>query len=121
MRGMPSVVTERTCVSPRWNRPVPWAVLSRPTWADSGRMSVVPRPSIRKPSFTMRDRTTSFWSDRSARFTGVASNLPGSSAVPARAMTTSALMASIRALRSDLSAMDIASEIASRAAASTAA
>ena len=26
MRGMPSVATESTCVSPRWKRPVPCAV-----------------------------------------------------------------------------------------------
>ena len=26
MRGMPSVVTLSTWVSPRWNRPEPWAV-----------------------------------------------------------------------------------------------
>ena len=36
MRGMPSVVTLSTWVSPRWNRPEPWAVGMRPTSADSG-------------------------------------------------------------------------------------
>ena len=55
MRGMPSVATDSTCVSPRWNRPEPCAVGDAcPTSADSGRMSVVPRPSMRTPSLTMR-------------------------------------------------------------------
>ena len=54
MRGMPSVRTDSTCVSPRWNRPVPCAVGMTPTSADSGRMSAVPRPSMRTPSLTMR-------------------------------------------------------------------
>ena len=54
MRGMPSVATDSTCVSPRWNRPVPCAVSSTPTSADSGRMSAGPRPSMRTPSLTMR-------------------------------------------------------------------
>ena len=42
MRGMPSVVTLSTWVSPRWNRPEPWAVGMIPTSADSGRMSAGP-------------------------------------------------------------------------------
>ena len=33
MRGMPSVVTDSTCVSPRWKRPVPCAVGTTPTSA----------------------------------------------------------------------------------------
>ena len=36
MRGMPSVATLRTWVSPRWNRPEPCAVGSTPTSAESG-------------------------------------------------------------------------------------
>ncbi len=64
MRGMPRVVKLRTWVSPRWNRPEPWAVGIRPTRADSGRRSRVPRPSMRTPSFTMRWRTRCLVSDR---------------------------------------------------------
>jgi hypothetical protein len=37
---MPSVQTLSTWVSPRWNRPVPWAVSRRWTSADRGRRSV---------------------------------------------------------------------------------
>ena len=66
MRGMPSVVTLSTWVSPRWNRPVPCAVGMKPTSADSGRMSAVPRPSMRTPSSTIRVRTTFFCSERNA-------------------------------------------------------
>ena len=40
IRGMPSVVTLSTCVSPRWKSPEPCAVGMRPTSAESGRMSV---------------------------------------------------------------------------------
>ena len=47
MRGMPSVTTDSTWVSPRWNRPVPWAVGMIATSAERARMSVVPRPSMR--------------------------------------------------------------------------
>ena len=36
MRGMPSVATLSTWVSPRWNRPEPCAVGMTPTSADSG-------------------------------------------------------------------------------------
>ena len=66
MRGMPSVVTLRTCVSPRWKRPEPWAVSSTPTCDDSGRMSAGPRPSMRMPSSTMRLRTTALLAERTA-------------------------------------------------------
>ena len=58
MRGMPRVVTLSTWVSPRWNRAEPWAVGNRSTSADSGRMSVVVRPSMRRPSSTIRLRTS---------------------------------------------------------------
>ena len=71
MRGIPSVVTDNTWVSPRWKRPVPCAVGTTPISADNGRMSAAPRPSMRTPSFTMRRRVTSFWSERNARFTAV--------------------------------------------------
>ena len=63
MRGMASVTTFSTWVSPRWNRPEPWAVGSTPTSADTGRRSVGPRPSMRTPSFTMRARTSFLVSD----------------------------------------------------------
>ena len=66
MRGMPRVVTFSTWVSPRWKRAEPWAVGKRPTSADSGRMSVVPRPSMRTPSSTMRLRTSFLVSERTA-------------------------------------------------------
>ena len=58
MRGMPSVVTFSTWVSPRWKSAEPWAVGNRSTSADSGRMSVVVRPSMRRPSSTIRLRTS---------------------------------------------------------------
>ena len=58
IRGMPSVVTFSTWVSPRWKRAEPWAVGSRSTSADSGRIWDVVRPSIRSPSSTIRLRTS---------------------------------------------------------------
>ncbi len=57
IRGIPRVVTLRTWVSPRSKRPEPCAVGRRPTSAESGRMSVMPLPSTRTPSSTMRLRT----------------------------------------------------------------
>src|SRR5579871_4044500 len=66
MRGMPSVATSSTWVSPRWNRPEPCAVGITPTSADRGRMSVGPRPSMRMPSSTIRLRTNFLVSDRTA-------------------------------------------------------
>ena len=66
MRGMASVATLSTWVSPRWNNPEPWAVEITPTSAESTRMSDEPRPSMRARSLTMRLRTTSFCSDRKA-------------------------------------------------------
>ena len=67
IRGMPSVVTLSTCVSPRWKSAEPWAVGRRSTSADSGRMSAVPRPSMRTPSSTMRLRTSFLVRPRMAR------------------------------------------------------
>src|SRR5438105_11004769 len=69
MRGMPRVVTLSTWVSPRWNRPEPWAVGITPTSADTGRRSVTPRPSMRTPSSTMRLRTSFLVSERSEEHT----------------------------------------------------
>src|SRR5665213_2279903 len=54
---MPSVVTLITWVSPRWKSAEPWVIGNRSSSADSGRMSVTPRPSMRTPSSTMRWRT----------------------------------------------------------------
>ena len=64
--GMPRVRTLSTWVSPRWNRPVPWAVRSTPTSEETGRRSAGPRPSMRTPSSTMRLRMTAFWIERAA-------------------------------------------------------
>ena len=58
IRGMPSVVTLSTWVSPRWKSAEPCAVGKRSTSALSGRMSVTPRPSMRRPSSTIRLRTS---------------------------------------------------------------
>ena len=58
MRGMAMVTTFITWVSPRWNRPVPCAVGSTPTSLLSGRRSRGPRPSMRRPSSTIRLRTS---------------------------------------------------------------
>ena len=66
MRGMPRVVTLSTWVSPRWNRAEPCAVGRRSISAESGRMSAVPRPSTRRPSSTMRLRTSFLVSERMA-------------------------------------------------------
>ena len=54
------------------------------TSADSGRMSVVPRPSMRRPSLTMRLRTTFFCSERNAGLTCLTRDAYccGSSGVP---------------------------------------
>ncbi len=49
-----------TCVSPRSKSPEPWVRPTTLTSADSGRMSVAPRPSRRMPSVTTRSRMRSF-------------------------------------------------------------
>ena len=66
IRSMFSVVTPRICVSPRSNRAEPCTRGS--TWdsADSWRMSVSPRPSIRTPPEMMRSRTSFLVSARNA-------------------------------------------------------
>ena len=101
MRGMPRVATLSTWVSPRWNRPEPCTLGSTPTSADSGRMSVVPRPSMRRPSSTMRRRTSFLVSDRTAALI--------SPSRPSNSEDSSAMMAlvtsSVWELRSALSAM----------------
>ena len=100
--GIASVVTFITCVSPRWNRPEPWAVGSTPTSADTGRRSVVPRPLMRMPSLVMRRRTSFLVSDRTASrisFSWPASS-PGASAVPASSAMVASATSSMAALRS---------------------
>src|SRR4029453_9795282 len=49
IRSIPSVVTFRACVSPRLNRLEPCARGINPTSAESGRMSLGPRPAGRAP------------------------------------------------------------------------
>ena len=117
MRGMPSVATDSTWVSPRWNRPVPCAVGRTPISADSGRMSAGPRPSMRTPSLTMRLRVTSFCNERNARFTATASSgkRRGASIVPTSSANVPASISVRRLLRSVLSAIFIASAVADSA------
>ena len=81
IRGMASVQTFNTCVSPRWNRPEPWAVGSTPTSAETGRRSATPRPSMRTPSSTMRLRTSFLVSLRTASLISRSrpANSPGAS------------------------------------------
>ncbi len=122
MRGMPSVSTLSTWVSPRWKRPVPWAVGRMSTSAESGRMSVVPRPSMRRPSLTMRLRTTCFCNERNAGLICLTRDWYcwGSSAVPASASSSPSRISSRRSLRAVLSAMDIASDVLAVACSATA-
>ena len=66
-RGMPSVVTLTTWVSPRWNSAEPCVIGNRSTSADSGRM--LGRWCVRRcaaPSSTMRRRTSFLVSERTA-------------------------------------------------------
>ena len=123
MRGMASVQTSSTWVSPRWNRPEPCAVGSRPTSADTGRRSARPRPSMRRPSSTMRLRTSFLVSERTASLISFSwpANSPGASEVPASAAMRVALTASVAALRSCLPAIVTALARSSVATRSTAA
>ena len=66
MRSMFSVVTPRIWVSPRSNRAEPCTRGSTCASADSRRMSVRPRPSIRTPSRMIRSRTSFLVSARNA-------------------------------------------------------
>ena len=66
MRSMFSVVTPMIWVSPRSNSAEPCARGTTSTSADSGRMSVMPRPSMRTWSRRMRWRTSFLFSDRNA-------------------------------------------------------
>ena len=115
MRGMPSVATLSTWVSPRWNRPEPWAVGMRPTSADSGRRSVGPRPSMRMPSSTMRLRTIFFWRALTAALISLSR--------PSNSLASSALMAamaaSVATFRSALATMVLASAMRSVPTAAT--
>ncbi len=123
IRGIASVVTLSTCVSPRWKSPLPCAVGKMPTSADTGRRSFGPRPSMRTPSLTMRVRTSCLVSERTASLICFSwpAKRPGASAVPASAATVSAVTASIAALRSALSEMRTAGASLAPADCSTAA
>ena len=115
MRGMPSVVTLSTWVSPRWKSAEPCAVGSRSISAESGRMSAVPRPSTRTPSSTMRLRTSFLVSERMAALTS-----PGRSANSSpRAARISSPAASSAALRSALLVTRLALAMGSVPTAST--
>ncbi len=61
IRSMPSVATFRTWVSPRLNRPEPWALGMKPTSQEIWRISSTLRPSSRTPSSTIRLRIAFFW------------------------------------------------------------
>ena len=63
---MSSVVTPMIWVSPRSNSALPCARGMTATSADSARMSVMPRPSMRKWSVRMRWRTSFLVSERYA-------------------------------------------------------
>ena len=63
---MSSVVTPMIWVSPRSNSALPCARGMTATSADSARISVMPRPSMRKWSVRMRWRTSFLVSDRYA-------------------------------------------------------
>ncbi len=56
---VPSVATQKACVSPRVNSAEPWARGRMPTSATIGRTVLVSRPSIRSPVSRMALRTTS--------------------------------------------------------------
>ena len=115
MRGMPSVVTLSTWVSPRWKSAEPCAVGSRSISAESGRMSAMPRPSTRTPSSTMRLRTSFLVSERMAALTS-----PGRSANSSpRAARISSPAASSAALRSALLVTRLALAMGSVPTAST--
>ena len=122
MRGMASVVTFSTWVSPRWNRPEPCAVGRTPTSADSGRRSFGPRPSMRPPSLTMRLRTSFLVRLRTASLISFSrpANSPGASRVPASSAIVAVVAASVAALRSALPAMRLAGASLSVATRSTA-
>ncbi len=47
--GAPIVTTDNTCVSPRWKRPLPCVRGKRPVSMWRGRISVIERPSMRRP------------------------------------------------------------------------
>ena len=66
IRSMFSVVTPSTWVSPRSNSADPCTRGSTCASADSGRMSVSPRPSMRLPSAMIRCRTSFLVSARNA-------------------------------------------------------
>ena len=115
IRGMPRVVTLSTWVSPRWNSAEPWAVGNRSTSADSGRMSVVVRPSMRRPSSTIRLRTSFLVRPRTAAL--ISPSRSGNS--PASSAMMVAVASARAALRSALAVMVLAAATASVPTAST--
>ena len=98
---MSSVVTPRIWVSPRSNSALPCARGTTDTSAESARMSVMPRPSMRKWSVRMRCRTSFFVSERNAA--EISFSRPPY--VSASRWSTSARISSVRSLRSALPAM----------------
>ncbi len=116
MRSMFSVVTPRIWVSPRSNSAEPWARGTTSTSADSGRMSVMPRPSMRTWSRRMRWRTSFLFSDRNAAPSSFSRPSNFSPSEPSTPTLTSSSLAS----RSCLPAMVSAAARSSLAAASTA-
>ena len=104
LRPRPSVVMLSTWVSPRSNRPEPWAVGITPTALVRARSWSEARPSMRTPSATMRRRTASLVTALTAAAIRPASSvsLPNRSA---REATTSAVRAASAAVRSVLSAI----------------
>ncbi len=117
MRSMFSVVTPMIWVSPRSNSAEPCTRGSTSTSADSGRMSVTPRPSMRILSRRMRCRTTFLVTARKAPEISFSrpSNWPASAAL------TSSLSASVASSRSALPGMAWVAASLSAACASTAA
>ncbi len=104
-------------VSPRSNSAEPWARGITATSADSDRISVMPRPSMRNWSRRMRWRTSFFVSERNAA--PISFSRPSNCG--ATCSRTSALTSSVLSSRSCLPAMDSASESGAAAAFSTAA
>ncbi len=95
------MVTPRIWVSPRSNSAEPCTRGSTCVMADSARMSVRPRPSMRTPSRMIRSRTSFLVSERKAAL--ISFSRP-SQAAPSRS-TASALTRSVSASRSCLPAM----------------
>ena len=116
MRSMFSVVTPMIWVSPRSNSAEPCARGTTSTSADSGRMSVMPRPSMRTWSVRIRRRTSFLFSDRNAA--PISFSRPSNCG--ATFSSTAALTSSMRDSRSCLPAIVSAWARSSDACAATA-